>query len=66
MKFTAALALLVCIVSVSAKTCDAYGDCVTKKRSLNLTNKPREWINAARAAAVEAPINVNVPVEAKE
>jgi hypothetical protein len=58
MKFNAILAVFTFAVFASA--CIHQNCPVPTKRSLSLTNKPREWLNAVRsvnleASAVEAP-----------
>ena len=59
MKFTTIATILALAVSVTAgtQTCTRAENC---KRSMSLTSKPREWINAVRSLTAETLVEVEV------
>lgn len=65
MKFLAAISLAFLAATAAANTCTG-DNCpmVVHARSLGFTQKPREWLNAARAAVAEPPTLVEAPTAA--
>lgn len=63
MKFAATLTILAFAAAASANVC---GEQCPSKRSINLTNKPREWLNAVRGVEVATPVDAPVDAPAKE